>query len=144
MRQVTVAFLFLISLTPVVGAQSTNATLTGRLTDSTKAVIADAKIAAISDSTNIRYETTNGLIACELAAQGLGVALSDLFVAISSGATDLLIRPLDEEILLEYGFLYPIGKTKSTAVSMFAEAVRATVMERLTKLSLPEDAFTLL
>jgi hypothetical protein len=39
-------------------AQSTNATLTGRITDPSKAVIADAKIAAISVGTNLRYEST--------------------------------------------------------------------------------------
>jgi DNA-binding transcriptional LysR family regulator len=93
---------------------------------------------------NIRYETTNGLIACELAAQGLGVALSDLFVAISSGAPNLMIRPIYEEIPLEYGFLYPIGKTKSIAANVFADAVRAAVRDRLTKLRLPGNAFTLL
>jgi hypothetical protein len=40
--------------------QSTNASLTGGVTDSSKAVIADARIAAISAATNARYETTTG------------------------------------------------------------------------------------
>ena len=39
-------------------AQSTNASLSGRITDPSKAVIADAKIAAIRAGTNIRYEAT--------------------------------------------------------------------------------------
>lgn len=38
-------------------AQSINASLTGRITDPTKALIATAKIAAISDATGQRYET---------------------------------------------------------------------------------------
>jgi hypothetical protein len=42
-------------------AQSTNASLTGRVADPSKALIADVKIAAISAGTNLRYEaTTNG------------------------------------------------------------------------------------
>jgi hypothetical protein len=45
--------------TSAVYAQSTNASLTGRITDPSKAVIADAKIAAVSAGTNIRYETTS-------------------------------------------------------------------------------------
>ena len=53
-----VAFAFLASFTSVLRAQSTNASLTGRVTDPTKALIADAKIAAISAGTNVRYETT--------------------------------------------------------------------------------------
>jgi len=40
-----------------VHAQSTNASLTGRITDSSKAVVADAKIIVINTSTRIRYES---------------------------------------------------------------------------------------
>ncbi len=39
-------------------AQSTYASLTGRITDPSNALIADAKIAAISAGTNRRYEST--------------------------------------------------------------------------------------
>jgi len=39
-------------------AQSTNASLTGRVSDPSKASIADAKIAAISVGTSVRYEAT--------------------------------------------------------------------------------------
>src|SRR5258707_818104 len=39
-------------------AQSTNASLTGRVADPSKALIADAKVAAISPATNLRHETT--------------------------------------------------------------------------------------
>jgi len=49
------AALFLVSLT-VLRAQSTNASLTGRVTDPSHAVIADAKVAAVSGGTNIRSE----------------------------------------------------------------------------------------
>src|SRR5215470_4758269 len=59
MRRVpAVALLFVASLTSVLRAQSTNASLTGRVTDPSKALIADAKVAAISAATNVRYETT--------------------------------------------------------------------------------------
>ncbi len=50
--------LFVISYSPVLRAQSTNASLTGRITDPSKAAVAEAKIAAISAATNFRYETT--------------------------------------------------------------------------------------
>jgi len=49
--------LFLVSFPPVLCAQSTNASLSGRVTDPSKAVIAEARIAAISAGTNLRYET---------------------------------------------------------------------------------------
>jgi hypothetical protein len=40
-----------------VHAQSANASLTGRITDSSKAVVADAKVMVINTSTRIRYES---------------------------------------------------------------------------------------
>ncbi len=58
-RVQALVFLFSISLTPVLCAQSTSASLTGRVIDPSKAVIADAKIIAVSDDTNLRYETTS-------------------------------------------------------------------------------------
>src|SRR6266849_8660456 len=42
-------------------AQSTNASLTGRIIDPSKAAVADVKIAAIRNDTNVRYETTSNI-----------------------------------------------------------------------------------
>ena len=47
----------LLAFTGVLRAQSTNASLSGRVTDASKARIAGARIAAISSTTNIRDET---------------------------------------------------------------------------------------
>jgi hypothetical protein len=52
------AFLFLLSFSTVLHAQSTNAGLSGRVTDPSKAVIADARVEAINVGTNVRYEAT--------------------------------------------------------------------------------------
>jgi hypothetical protein len=52
-----IGFLFLVLFSSVLRAQSTNASLSGRVTDPSKAVIAEARIAAISAGTNLRYET---------------------------------------------------------------------------------------
>jgi len=48
--------LYLVLSTDVLHAQSTNASLAGRVTDPSNALIVDAKVAAISVDTNIRYE----------------------------------------------------------------------------------------
>ena len=53
------ALLLVASLTSVLHAQSTSASLTGRISDPSKALIADAKIAAINAGTNVRYEATS-------------------------------------------------------------------------------------
>src|SRR6185295_13750167 len=59
MRRVLALVLLLpFALTSVLRAQSPNASLTGRVTDPHKALIADVKVAAISAGTNFRYETT--------------------------------------------------------------------------------------
>src|SRR5208282_1973578 len=60
-RAATLVLLFLASFTTVLRAQSTNASMAGRVTDPSKAVIVGAKVAAISAGTNVRYEVaTNG------------------------------------------------------------------------------------
>jgi hypothetical protein len=50
--------LFFSLFSPALHSQSTNASLTGRVTDPSKALIADAKISAINGGTNFGYETT--------------------------------------------------------------------------------------
>jgi len=50
-----------LACTGVLPAQSTNASITGRVTDPSKALIVGAKVAAINSDTNFRYEgATNG------------------------------------------------------------------------------------
>ena len=57
MRIATVLLLLFFSLYPaVLRAQSTNGSVAGPVTDPTKAIIVDAKVAAINVGTNIRYE----------------------------------------------------------------------------------------
>jgi hypothetical protein len=54
-----VLLVLLLSLYPwALRAQSTNASITGRVTDPSKAIIADAKVAAVNTGTNFRYEST--------------------------------------------------------------------------------------
>src|SRR5262245_12100172 len=59
MHRVVLALLLVASFACVLCAQSTNASLTGRITDPAKAIIPGVKIAAISSGTNVRYETTS-------------------------------------------------------------------------------------
>src|SRR5690242_19774099 len=55
-RAAVLVILLLASWRGVLRAQSTNASVSGRVTDPSKAVIADAKVAAINAGTNVRYE----------------------------------------------------------------------------------------
>src|SRR6202030_444254 len=57
MRRVPFLLLLLFSSYPaVLRAQSTNGSIAGRVTDPSKAVIADAKVAAVNTGTTVRYE----------------------------------------------------------------------------------------
>jgi len=56
-NRISAAALLLLSFTTPSLAQSTNASLTGRVTDPSKALVANAAIAAISADRNIRYAT---------------------------------------------------------------------------------------
>jgi hypothetical protein len=59
MRGVAVcAFLFLVAHACVLNGQSVKASLTGRITDQSKALITGARLVAIRTSTNVIYETT--------------------------------------------------------------------------------------
>jgi len=53
---VVVFFLFFASYSRVLRARSTNGSIAGLVTDPSKAVIADAKVAAIRADTSVRYE----------------------------------------------------------------------------------------
>jgi hypothetical protein len=57
MLLVSRAALLLVWFTALLCAQSTNASLTGRITDPSQALIGHAKVAAVSEGTNFRYET---------------------------------------------------------------------------------------
>ena len=55
---VALLFFSVTSSTPTLHGQSTNASLTGRVTDPSKAAIADAQVVAINTATNFRFQTT--------------------------------------------------------------------------------------
>src|SRR5262245_42620667 len=56
MHRVAYALILVASSAYVIFAQSTNASITGRLTDPSNAVIVDAKVVAITSGTDVRYE----------------------------------------------------------------------------------------
>src|SRR5215472_11430245 len=56
--KLTAIGLVFLSLSAAAGAQSTSASVSGRVTDSSKAVVVDARIAAIRTDTNLRRQTT--------------------------------------------------------------------------------------
>ena len=69
MRRVLPLGLLVVFLSATLQAQSTNGSLTGRVTDPSTALIVDAKVTAISDGTNVLFESlTNGSAEYHLSA----------------------------------------------------------------------------
>src|SRR5262245_22346528 len=52
-------FILVMVVASCVYGQSTNASLTGRITDPSRALIPNAKVCAVNTGTNVRYETTS-------------------------------------------------------------------------------------
>ena len=107
----------LLSLYPcALRAQSTNASITGRVTDPSKATIADAKVAAVNTGTNFRYEsTTNTAGEYTLANLPPGTYRME----VEKSGFKKLIRPdvilhVQDELAID--FELPIGAAVETVV----------------------------
>ena len=100
----------------LVRGQTTNASLTGRVTDPSKATIADAKVASVNLSTNFRYEsTTNGEGEYTLPNLPPGTYR----MAVEKSGFKKLIRPdvtLHVQDALAIDFELPIGSAVETVV----------------------------
>jgi DNA-binding transcriptional LysR family regulator len=73
-----------------------------------------------------RFEASNGVVVCQMAALGLGVALADPFVALSTPAPQLVMRPFALSIALPYGIFFPAWQARPAIVAQFAELVAET------------------
>src|SRR5215471_12912784 len=108
-RALALTLVFATALASDLRAQSTNASLTGRVTDLTKAMIVGARVAAISAGTNSRYETTsNGSGEYYLANLPPGTYRLE----VEKSGFKKLIRPdviLHVQDAIEISFEMPIG-----------------------------------
>jgi len=111
----TVSFVcFLLLFSFVLHAQSTNASLTGRVTDPSKALIIGAKIAAIGTDTNLRYESTsNGAGEYHLANLPPG----PYRIQVEKSGFNKLVKPdvvLHVQDALEINFEMKVGSAAET------------------------------
>jgi len=106
-----------LSLCPcALRAQTTNASITGLVTDPSKAVIADAKVATVNTGTNFRYETaTNGAGEYTLAKLPPGTYR----IEVEKSGFKKLIKPsvtLHVQDTLAIDFQLPVGAAVETVV----------------------------
>src|SRR6202008_1758134 len=124
--------LLVASFTSVLHAQSTNAFLTGRITDPSKALIADAKIAAINAGTSVRHESTSnasgeyylaylppGVYRIEIEKPGFKKLIKpDVILQVQDALAidfEMTLGSASESITVEAGA--PVVNTESAAVS---------------------------
>ena len=128
-----VLLILLFSLSPrALWAQTTNASLTGRVTDPSEAAIADANVAAVNSGTNFRYETvTNatgeytlanllpGTYRMELEKPGFKKLIRPAVILHVQDALaidfEMPVGPVSESITVQAGT--PLVNTNSAAVS---------------------------
>src|ERR1700757_1504380 len=108
-RIIGLAALFGLSCTISLHAQSTNASLTGRVTDPTRAVIAEAKVIVINTGTGVRYEgitnQTGSYYVTDLPPGGYRIEIEKIgFKAVIK--TDLILHVQDA---LEVNFEMVLG-----------------------------------
>jgi Carboxypeptidase regulatory-like domain/TonB dependent receptor len=112
-RLAVFAFLILASFT-CARAQSTNASLSGRITDTAKALIVDARVAAISEETNVSYEAVSD----DSGAYHLGSLRPGLYrLEIEKTGFKKLIKPqvrLHVQDNLEIDFELTVGAISET------------------------------
>ncbi|MEF2553483.1 LysR family transcriptional regulator [Aurantimonas sp. A2-1-M11] len=93
----------------------------------------DTAFRRIGATPRIRLETPNGVVACELAARGLGVAVADGFVARSSYKPGMAIRPFEPAIELDYVFIFPRWQARTGVVDELATLIRNAAEEEATR-----------
>lgn len=95
----------------------------------------DAAFRKIQTVPRIRFETPNGLIACQLAGRGIGVTVADGFIAHSSLRPGIVTLPFEPTIELSYVFLFPRWQMRSAAVTRLASLIRASAKEKLAEIT---------
>lgn len=83
---------------------------------------------------NIRFEATNGLIGCQLAAHGLGVCIADPFVARSADKDNLVIRRFRPTLQLPYGLVFPIWQPRSDVVRRLTSLIKVNAAQRASQI----------
>ena len=78
-------------------------------------------------SLNNVVETTSGVTACALVATGMGVTIADPIVAASFKPKGVVVKPINADLRLTYGFLLPRESEVPGPVSTFMQlCVKAT------------------
>jgi DNA-binding transcriptional LysR family regulator len=88
-----------------------------------------AEFAAVGAVPNVQAETVSGFTACQLVAQGLGIAIVDAFSAYAIEPGRIEIRPWTASLRISCAFIFPADRPPSQLVHNFRDSVHATVRD---------------
>lgn len=86
----------------------------------------DEQLSRLGMSPSVRVETSSGLSACQLVAEGIGVSLVDPIVART--IPGIVVKRWEPALYLTYGFLFPTAYALSSLTLKFGETLRKTVI----------------
>jgi DNA-binding transcriptional LysR family regulator len=87
--------------------------------------------AAAFDSAHLSYvgavQTPSALSACQLVAEGLGLAVVDSFTFAAASRLDIVARPIRPAIKLSFGLFFPANRPRSALVNAFVQSTRTAI-----------------
>lgn len=78
-----------------------------------------------------RIQARNGIIACQLAGEPVGCCLADPFMALSCGAKDLVMRPFNTEIRIDYAIVLPKWQARTGTIGALIANIRWATQRRI-------------
>lgn len=84
----------------------------------------------------IRTESANSLLACQLAAAGVGLTICDALSTRTLGGPAAVTVPIEPEYKVTFGILYPTAKDPDDVTLAFTEILREVVADNLATLGL--------
>jgi DNA-binding transcriptional LysR family regulator len=80
---------------------------------------------------HIKAETSSGIVSCELVERGMGASIVDAFSAMMADPTKVVAKPLKEQLVISYGFGFPIDYRPSELSISFCEITCQVVTDLL-------------
>lgn len=78
---------------------------------------------------NIRTECGSGVLACHLAAAGIGITICDALTPRSYMQPDTVLVPIEPRFDMAFGILYPTAVTPESVTTAFTEILKEVVAE---------------
>jgi len=76
---------------------------------------------------NSPIQASQALLCCNFVAQGLGVTITDAMISKAIGPSVKII-PLEPQVLMDFGLLYPLGVKRTKETQQFVEIIKSQAL----------------